>query len=88
MYHNDTKWLTQYRFGDRIAVWSTTQIYAIRILRTGHIEGNPQKNLDGEWEVTVVIRMPGTKEAGVVTIIWRDKDELFVKTVEWMDFTR
>ena len=73
---------------DRVAERSITQIDAIRILRTGHVEGNPQKNVEGEWEVTVVKRMPGTREAGVVTIVWRTKDELFVKTVEWMDFTR
>lgn len=73
---------------DRIAERSITQIDAIRILRTGHIEGNPQKTVEGEWEVTVVKRILGTREVGVVTIIWRNKDELFVKIVEWMDFTR
>ena len=70
---------------DRIDERSITQIDAIRILRTGIVHGNPQRNLEGEWEVTVAKRMPGTREAGVVTIVWRTVDELFVKTVEWMD---
>ena len=52
------------------------------------LEAILKKNVEGGWKVTVVRRMPGTREAGVVTIVWRTKDELFVKTVEWMDFTR
>ncbi len=37
-----------------------------------------------EWKVIVRKRMPGTRDAGVVTLIATDADTLFVKTVEWM----
>jgi hypothetical protein len=30
--------------------------------------------------------MPGTRDAGVVTLIMTDDDMLFVKTVQWMDW--
>lgn len=73
---------------DRIEERSITRIDALRILRTGYVEGNLQKNVDGDWEVTVVKRMPGCREAGVVVIVFREDDELFVKTVEWMDWNR
>ena len=52
------------------------------------MEGFPQRNLENDWEATIVKFMPGAREAGVVTIIYRDNDYLFVKTVEWMDPTR
>jgi hypothetical protein len=41
-----------------------------------------------EWKVVVVKRMPGTREAGVVTLIAKDDNTLFVKTVQWMDWFR
>jgi len=56
------------------------------ILETGTVQGNPVKENSREWKVTVVKRMPGTREAGVVTLIAQDDDTLFVKTVEWMDW--
>ena len=73
---------------DRVDERSITQQDAYRILRTGFVEGSPQGNFEGEWEVTVVKRMPGTREAGVVTIVYRNEKTLFVKTVEWMDLKR
>jgi hypothetical protein len=56
------------------------------ILETGIIPRKPTKENVTEWEVIVVKRMPGTREAGVVTLIATDADTLFVKTVEWMDW--
>ena len=73
---------------DRIEDRSITRPDAYRILRTGYVEGPIQRNLEGEWEITVVKRMPGCREAGVVTIVYRENDQLFVKTVEWMDWNR
>ncbi len=73
---------------DRIDDRSITRLDADRILRTGYVEGPIQRNLEGEWEITVVKRMPGCREAGVVTIVYRENDQLFVKTVEWMDWNR
>ncbi len=73
---------------DRVEERSITQVDVYEILRTGMVDEAPQKNLDGDWEVTVVKRMPGTRRAGVVTIIFRESNKLFVKTVEWMDWER
>ena len=73
---------------ERVDERSITQLDAYNILRTGFIEDGPQRNIEGEWEVIVVKRMPGSREAGVVTIIFRDREYLFVKTVEWMDVKR
>ena len=80
-------------FGDhafeRIDERSITQLDAYRILRTGYLEGSPVQNLEGDWEVNVVKRMPGSsREAGVAVIIIREGEDLFVKTVKWMDVTR
>ena len=73
---------------ERIDERSITQNDAYRILRTGYVEGSPIQNLGGDWEVNVVKRMPGSREAGVAVIIFREEESLFVKTVEWMDWTR
>ncbi len=69
---------------DRIDDRSITQVDAYRILREGYVD-TLQKNLDGEWEAIVTKRMPGSREAAVVTIVFRQIDELFVKTVMWQD---
>ena len=73
---------------DRIEERSITQVDVYDILQTGMVEGMPQKNEQGDWEVVVVKRMPGQREAGAVTIVYRDEASLFVKTVEWMDWNR
>ena len=73
---------------DRIEDRSITQLDAYSILRQGFIETTPQLNLENDWEVIVTKRMSGTRRAGVVTIIFREDETLFVKTVEWMDLER
>ncbi len=65
-----------------------TQVDVYDILRTGMVEGDPQQNEQGDWEIIVVKRMPGLKDAGAVTIVCRNDALLFVKTVEWMDWNR
>lgn len=65
-----------------------TNVDIYYILETGMVEGVPVKANDAEWKVVVVKRMPGTREAGVVTLIAQSDDTLFVKTVEWMDWLR
>jgi hypothetical protein len=70
---------------DRIRERSITQEDAYVILETGYVDGMPIKNGLGDWECIVTRRMAGSRKAGVVTIIFRDDDTLFVKTVEWMD---
>lgn len=75
---------------DRVEERSITQVDAMSILRQGNIEGAPELAANGtDWKVTVVRRMPGGREAGAVTVIYRPpSEELFVVTVEWMDTRR
>ena len=75
---------------DRVEERSITQVDAMTILRQGNIEGTPELAANGtDWKVTVVRRMPGGRDAGAVTVIYRPpSEELFVVTVEWMDKRR
>ncbi|SMH29514.1 DUF4258 domain-containing protein [Azospirillum agricola] len=72
---------------DRIGERSILAGDVYRILQEGTVEGAPVLE-DGEWKVIMVKRMPGTRTAGVVTLIIADNNEVFVKTVEWMDWIR
>ena len=56
----------------------------LRILRRGMISGEPEETLSGEWKCKMVLKLRGTREAGVVVIILK-KGGLFIKTVEWED---
>ena len=55
-----------------------------RILRNGGVRGEPEPAREGEWKCKVVMRLRGSRDAGVVTIILVG-DGLFIKTVEWED---
>jgi hypothetical protein len=68
----------------RSASFTTEDVYWI--LETGTIMQTPTRENAREWKVIVVKRMPGTREAGAVTLIAMDNEKLFVKTVEWMDW--
>lgn len=57
----------------------------IDILKTGTICQAPERVEDG-WKVIVEKRMPGSREAGVVTVIVFPGEDLEVITVEWMDW--
>jgi hypothetical protein len=57
----------------------------LTILRQGTVRQQPRKEENG-WSVTVERRMPGSREAGVVTVIVHPGDDLNVITVEWMDW--
>ena len=75
---------------DRVEERAITQADAMTILRQGHIDGVPEMAANGlDWKVVIVRRMPGGREAGAVTVIYRPPSkELFVVTVEWMDTKR
>ncbi|HWB49303.1 MAG TPA: hypothetical protein VG651_09350 [Stellaceae bacterium] len=72
---------------DRIEARSIIAEDVYWILQTGFAEGVPTYE-DGEWKVIMVRRMPGCREAGVVTLIVGENEEVFVKTTEWMDWLR
>jgi hypothetical protein len=48
------------------------------ILQTGFVEGQPEFE-DDEWVVTMVRRMPGKREAGVVIALMQENDLLTVE---------
>ena len=56
-----------------------------RILKTGVVIAKPERTKKGEWQAIITKRMRGHREAGVITIILKNSEILFVKTVEWMD---
>lgn len=57
----------------------------ITVLRHGTVRQEPTKEPNG-WSVVVERRMPGSRDAGVVTVIVHPGDELVIVTVEWMDW--
>ncbi|OHT22183.1 DUF4258 domain-containing protein [Edaphosphingomonas haloaromaticamans] len=70
---------------ERMCERGITREDAIRVLRTGCIEGDISEGAEqGEWRCKVVARVKGSREIGVVTIVVINK-EIFVKTVEWED---
>ena len=44
----------------------------------------PIQNEHGDWEAVIEKRIRGSRDAGVVTIILREKEALIVKTVMWI----
>jgi hypothetical protein len=74
------------RAQERFDSFTFTSVEVYWILETGTVQGKPEKENSREWKVVVVKRMPGTREAGVVTLMAQDDKTLFVKTVEWMDW--
>lgn len=70
---------------DRVALRDILRPDVDRILRTGVVNLAPVRNDNDEWEAIMVLRLRGTRDAGVVTVILKEKDQLFVKTVMWMD---
>jgi hypothetical protein len=73
---------------DRVELRSIVAEDVYWILQTGFAEGQPIYEENGEWKVVMVRRMPGCREAGIVTLIVSTDEEVFVKTVEWMDWIR
>lgn len=56
----------------------------LRILREGMVVRQPTRNEHGDWEAVIEKRIRGSRDAGVVTIILREKEALIVKTVMWI----
>jgi hypothetical protein len=69
---------------DRVSEREITRSDIFDILRGGFC-CNPYKNEKGHWQVIVVKRISGRRDAGVVTIILDKEEKLIVRTVEWMD---
>jgi len=69
---------------ERVEEREIVQADVYKILREGYVD-EVTIEPDGEWKAIVTLRLKGSREAGVVTIIFVDENTLFVKTVEWMD---
>jgi len=70
---------------ERMVLRGITDRDALGVLRAGEVKGNIEAGkARGEWKCKVTAPIKGSREAGVVTIVWANK-KLFVKTVEWED---
>ena len=58
-----------------------------KVLQTGQVFGDPVRNERGHWQATMARRMPGGRDACVVTVIVTDDRTLIVRTVMWRDLT-
>jgi len=67
---------------DRMLERDIFDVDVFRILRTGHVDEQPEQTEQGEWKCKVTLKIRGGRTAGVITIILRS-GKLFVKTVEW-----
>lgn len=58
----------------------------LRVLREGFVDEAPELTERNEWRCKVILKIRGSRTAGVVTIILHNA-RLFVKTVEWEDLS-
>lgn len=54
----------------------------LRVIRNGHIKGQPELTDFKEWKCKVVLKIRGGRTAGVVVVLLHN-GRLFVKTAEW-----
>lgn len=74
------------RMSEREEMGCLNSVDMFRILETGSVMSKPEKVRNG-WKVVLQKRMPGSRDAGVVTVIVPPpSDDLIVVTVEWMDW--
>ena len=70
---------------ERMDERSITTLDALRVLRTGDIEGGIEAGKHhGEWKCKVIAAIRGNREIGVVTVVIHER-RLKIKTVEWED---
>jgi hypothetical protein len=70
---------------DRASEREFTREDIFQILRHGHCLEQPERNEQGEWQVIMVARIGGSRDAGAVTVILEDENTLIIRTVQWMD---
>jgi hypothetical protein len=69
---------------ERMAERGIIALEVYRILRTGIVDVAPTRLTDGDWKAEIEQRMPGGRDAVVVTVVKRD-ERLVVVTVMWRD---
>lgn len=67
---------------ERMAEREIFDIDIFRTLRTGFVDGEPEKTEYGEWKCKVTLKIRGGRELGVI-VVFLNNGKLFVKTVEW-----
>lgn len=73
------------RMAEREELGVLNSVDMMEILRRGSISRSPRQE-DRGWIVIVEKRMPGSRLAGVVTLVVNPGDDLEVWTVQWMDW--
>lgn len=71
---------------ERMLEREITNIDILRVLRSGVVEESPSLTERNEVKVKMVLRIRGSREAGVIAIVLHN-DRIFVKTVEWEDLS-
>jgi len=56
-----------------------------RILREGYVDSAPERGKKGGWCVTVKKRIRGSREAAIVSVIFKESDDIIIVTVMWVD---
>lgn len=70
---------------ERMAERGIVRADAMRILRTGYA-GQPERDVaTGDWKLVMSLPLEGAREAGVVVAVLRQRENLYVVTVEWVD---
>lgn len=57
-----------------------------RVMRTGSVDAAPKLTDGDEWVCKITLKLRGGRSAGVVAIFLQN-GKLFVKTVEWEDWS-
>ena len=70
---------------ERIEERDILQADTYRISREGNTDSPPVLDKRGGWQAIVKKRIRGRREAGVVSVIFRESDEIIVVTVMWVD---
>jgi hypothetical protein len=70
---------------DRMDERGISDIEVYRILQLGRVVDEPTRTEGKEWKCKVIMRLPGSRTAGVITIILHD-GMLFAMSVEWEDW--
>jgi len=70
---------------ERIEERGFLQADVYRILREGNIDSPPVLDKHGGWQAIVKKRIRGGREAGVVSVIFRESEDIIIITVMWVD---
>lgn len=74
------------RMSEREEMGYLNSVDMLGILESGTVMCPPEQVQNG-WKVILQKRMPGSRDAGVVTVIVSPpSDDLIIVTVEWMDW--